>query len=136
MDTAYRGGAFSGSSSFPAGSDQEIWRYRQFGTFSNSGNAADPADPDHDGRTNLEEYHALTDPNDAFSVFTAAVAVNGPLIVITFQSASGRHYTLQHSPDLSSWSNTGTPIFGDGTMLSFTIPGDALRQYCRVLVSP
>ncbi|WP_372796368.1 autotransporter-associated beta strand repeat-containing protein, partial [Pontiella sp.] len=41
----------------------ELWRYAQFGTYSNSGSAADGANPDGDARDNLLEYGTGSDPH-------------------------------------------------------------------------
>jgi hypothetical protein len=41
------------------------WRQSNFGTAANSGNAADNADPDHDGLINIFEYAFNTNPNMA-----------------------------------------------------------------------
>jgi hypothetical protein len=53
---------------FPALSENETWRYGYFGTIGNSGTAADDADPDGDGATNLAEFNAGTHPLSAASV--------------------------------------------------------------------
>ena len=45
-------------------SPQEAWRYLHFGIYTNTGDAADTADPDGDGFTNLDEFTGGTDPND------------------------------------------------------------------------
>ena len=42
----------------------DIWREANFGTMSNSGNAANDADPDNDGAINIREFAAGTDPNN------------------------------------------------------------------------
>ena len=42
----------------------EAWRDVNFGYYSNTGVAADSADPDGDGLTNLQEFGLGTDPND------------------------------------------------------------------------
>jgi hypothetical protein len=41
------------------------WRYSKFGTYANSGDAADTADPDRDGRDNALEFQLQSDPNTA-----------------------------------------------------------------------
>jgi hypothetical protein len=41
----------------------DLWRLANFGTANNMGNAADGADPDHDGLVNLVEYALNTNPN-------------------------------------------------------------------------
>jgi len=43
----------------------EVWRDGNFGFFSNSGIAADSADPDGDGITNAQEFALATNPNDS-----------------------------------------------------------------------
>ncbi|MGJ8642400.1 MAG: Ig-like domain-containing protein [Luteolibacter sp.] len=44
-------------------SDQELWRFAHFGTYGNTGIAADTYDADFDGNLNLIEYATGTDPN-------------------------------------------------------------------------
>ncbi len=60
----------SNAASAPAVALSQIpdeWRIKYFGsaTCTNQDNCGDQADPDHDGLTNLEEYQANTDPNNA-----------------------------------------------------------------------
>ncbi|TAE77930.1 MAG: hypothetical protein EAZ65_04090 [Verrucomicrobia bacterium] len=45
----------------------EAWRHVNFGIFTNTGTAADSADPDNDGYDNLAEFNAATNPNDPAS---------------------------------------------------------------------
>ena len=40
----------------------ESWRHTHFGSFENTGDAADLSDPDHDGIPNLLEFATLTHP--------------------------------------------------------------------------
>jgi len=47
----------------------QAWRQQFFGTTANSGTAADTADPDGDGVTNLLEYALGTAPDSAASAF-------------------------------------------------------------------
>lgn len=47
---------------FPGLSPLETWRFGYFATTSNSGSAADGADPDGDGFSNLEEFNAGSHP--------------------------------------------------------------------------
>ena len=42
----------------------EGWRFKNFGTIADAGDAADAADPDADSFTNAQERGAATDPND------------------------------------------------------------------------
>jgi hypothetical protein len=52
---------------------QEAWRKQYFNITTNTGNAADTADPDGDGQNNLFEYVAGLVPNDAISRFKVRV---------------------------------------------------------------
>lgn len=110
----------------------DVWREQYFGSASNTGNAADTADPDGDGIANLMEYALGADPAarstnvlpasgnevkpaDGKAYFTFAYRrriVAGPLT-----------YQLQGSSDLTSWTpvpgvnleQTGAPVpTGDG----------------------
>ena len=54
------------------------WRIANFGTSENSGNAADGADPDGDGFSNVEEYSAGTNPLSAGSFPAPAVVITSP----------------------------------------------------------
>jgi len=56
----------------------ETWRQDNFGTISDSGDAADDADPDQDGVTNINEYTAETDPNDPESYPTRILTITNP----------------------------------------------------------
>lgn len=53
----------------PASQIPDQWRVKYFGAAvcANQDNCGDSADPDHDGLTNLEEFQANTDPNNADS---------------------------------------------------------------------
>ena len=51
----------------------QSWRQQYFGTMANSGSAADTADPDGDGASNLFEYVAGLLPNDSLSRFNVRV---------------------------------------------------------------
>jgi hypothetical protein len=60
-------------------------------------------DPDHDGRTNLEELLAGTAPNDPASVLrilSTALASDGESVVLSFLAISNRTYTVQASDTL------------------------------------
>ena len=75
----------------------EVWQLQYFGR-----TGIDPLDdPDGDGRDNLGEFLAGTNPLDTSSVFSieiAAEAVGGPRL--TWFSIAGRVYTLRRSTDL------------------------------------
>jgi hypothetical protein len=85
---------------------QEAWRLTYFGSTANSGDAADEADPDGDGQSNLFEYLAGLLPKDATSRFSLRVdtvagqperkaIVFGPIV-------AGRTYAVKYKSDLSA----------------------------------
>ncbi len=95
-------------------SDRELWRQTHFGTLFATANAADLADPDGDGVSNLLEYALGTTPTDAASVSLPSVQVSGlspqPLFLqLTFLRArSDLTYTVEASSDLATWSAIST----------------------------
>jgi hypothetical protein len=54
--------------------------------------------------TNLQEYLAGTDPQDAASRFTNAITRDGGVPSVRFTARAGRGYTVQYSNTLGSWS--------------------------------
>ena len=87
---------------FPTLSNNQTWRYGYFGTMSNSGDAADEADPDGDGANNLAEYQAGTHPLSAIStplpIDTVPPVVTVPAnITIEATSPSGAIATFNSS---------------------------------------
>ncbi len=127
-------------------SSLDVWRQFYFGTFANSGNAADTANPDGDGGSNLEEFAFGTDPtvaNAGLITVTGGVItqLGGPATRVTnilnsvqFRALYGRRkdyiaagltYTVQFSADLATWvSSVATPtvIADDGTIEAVTVP--------------
>lgn len=83
------------------------WLLANFGTTS-----VDPnADPDHDGMSNLQEYLAGTDPNNASSslrIISITRATPTPTYtVVWWNSVPSRFYVLQERPSLTggSWTD-------------------------------
>ncbi len=89
----------------------ESWRQQYFGTTVNIGNAADTADPDRDGFTNLFEFTAGLIPNDATSRFRSSVeAVSGQpghKAIIFSPLVVGRTYVVKYKASLgdATWTN-------------------------------
>ncbi len=81
----------------------ESWRHVRFGIYTNTGIAADSADPDNDGITNLVEYNQGTEPMDAISL---------PSMVWT-STASGNWSTG------ANWNLGIPPVGNSATKLEF-----------------
>ena len=99
----------------------DSWRMTHFGTYANTGTAADTADPDHDGQNNLAECAAGTNPNnpaDVLKVLTTQRA--GTTFALTVSGKAGRTYALQRSADLTTgdWTTITTigPLAADTTV--------------------
>ncbi|MEO6751409.1 MAG: hypothetical protein ABIP85_06490, partial [Chthoniobacteraceae bacterium] len=124
------------------------WRMAQFGTYANTGNSADTADPDGDGWTNAQEYIFGTNPktNDYTSLVTiAATGGNLTITFVTRQTAgtgySGltRYYTVETNNDLTN-SAAWTPLAGytdipaSGQNIQVIIPIATAPRFYRLKV--
>jgi subtilisin family serine protease len=81
------------------------WELQYFGHLSGT----DPnADPDHDGRNNLAEWIAGTNPTNAASVLrlTLVSATNATNIVVSWPSVAGKNYWLERSTNLLTGFNS------------------------------
>ena len=86
------------------------WEIQFFGAL-----GVDPsADADHDGSTNLMEYLAGTDPNDAHSVFRPQGSLTHGIFGMPIQTVVGRDYKVWVTRDLQSWTLQCT-LTGDDT---------------------
>jgi len=66
----------------------EIWRQTWFGITTNTGNAADDADPDTDGITNHLEYAYGLDPTTASRIPAPSFTIIGGNIELTYTRGS------------------------------------------------
>lgn len=87
------------------------WRMLNFGTTSNSGNAADLADGDNDGLENLMEYALMLDPTKPSSIWNS-LTVQGSNHVLTYSRRKSALNEVAISVIWSAemagpWSNTG-----------------------------
>ncbi|MCX6874522.1 MAG: hypothetical protein NTW21_12065 [Verrucomicrobia bacterium] len=103
------------------GTAREAWRFANFGTTSNTGRAADPADPDGDGSNNLAEAAAGTDPNNAADVFKVLTAArDATSFTLTAAGKASRTYVLERmaAPGTNSWTAVGSvgPLAADGSV--------------------
>ncbi len=122
----------------------QMWRQNWFGTPSNTGHAADSADPDNDGLNNLLERALGGNPNVANTSILPAVDPVSPLLTIIYTRAKGftdLAFTVQESSDVSkaSWSTaTGTEtVINQGATenVKFTVaPGNTGRKFLRLQV--
>ena len=69
--------------SAPTYTQQELWRFANFGSYDSVDSGADSADPDGDGLNNLLEYVMGSDPNDS-GMIPATLALNGTNLEYTY----------------------------------------------------
>ncbi len=120
----------SGTGPIPA------WRLAWFGTSTNTGIAADSADPDGDGRTNLSEYAALTDPKNAISFFSVTALLDAAGLHIRFTAKAGRNYRLEASTTLiGQWQTlqTRSSASSDAAVDWIVSPAAQMRRFYRVV---
>jgi len=117
----------------------DAWKILNFGSISNPLAAAN-ADPDGDGRTNLQEYRDGTNPNNPNS----ALAILPPFpksgaspATLTWTSvpSAGYTYTIEYNVDLiSGWTDSGLRPFqaSGGTNTSTAVNISGTQKFYRV----
>ena len=121
----------------------ETWRRANFGTTANTGSAADSADPDGDGLSNLMERAFGTNPTQSSPDALPTIDGTAPLLSIIYyqaKTATDIVFTVEENPDLKtgSWSpavGTQTTLLDDGTRLKirFTSPlVNTAKKFLRV----
>ncbi|MDE0595317.1 MAG: hypothetical protein OSB65_08725 [Roseibacillus sp.] len=117
----------------------ETWRQDNFGTISDSGDAADDADPDQDGVTNINEYTAGTDPNSSTDFLKlSTVTKTGSTFSAECAGKAGRIYILQRNTDLEdAWADLTSqgPLASDGPVSLTDTSAPAGSAFYRVQVS-
>ncbi len=92
-------------------SPAETWREQHFQITANTGDAADDADPDHDGVINLLERAFGLDPNRSDAAAAHHQATNdGGFLILTYQrslAATDLEFQVEWSTDLATWHQTG-----------------------------
>jgi subtilisin family serine protease len=113
------------------------WELDQFGHL----NVNPTADPDHDGQSNLGEFEAGTDPNNAASSFhmtSEGLGLNG--FQVTWSSVPGKTYTVEYTQDLSMpWLTLQSNVPASGGATTSWLDATAIgqtRRFYRVLVLP
>jgi hypothetical protein len=120
----------------------ESWRQTNFGTTANTGTAADTADFDGDGLSNLLEYATGTNPTVA-GPGAAIVAQSGNVLTLTFNRINDPLliYTIEESTDLATgFTPTGTTYTGtanDVVVYTDDVPltTSVARQFLRLKVT-
>jgi len=126
---------------------QQGWRLQWFGTTSATGNAADTADPDGDGVSNLLEFAIGTDPTHTTAA-PGQITHNGSNLVFAYQRADGAmtdgvSFIVEWSDSLqsNSWSSVGvseTILSDNGTLqqVQATLPdGGQAQRFVRLRVT-
>ncbi|MCB1130773.1 MAG: hypothetical protein KDN05_06555 [Verrucomicrobiae bacterium] len=124
----------------------ESWRQLRFGSSSNSGDGADLADPDKDGRPNLIEYATGTDPlaSDTGSVVTLGKSEDGQRLTLGFHRIADPALTYTVEADGNSalsnwtpiWSSTGSSnTAGPVTVMDDSLIGDQPKRFLRLRVT-
>jgi len=122
------------------------WRQLYFGTTASTGTAADGADPDGDGLTNVQEYTFGTNPSSANTAALLSATRSGANITLTFTAlqATGtgyagltRHYAIESTTDLTSaasWSAvTGyADITVSNQAVTATVAAAGARSFFRL----
>ncbi len=124
----------------------ESWRLQHFGTSANSGTAADTADTDRDGASNILEYALGTSPTSAASSATPVVSLlpapNSTLALSFLRARADLTYHVEASSTLASGSwtvlatNPGT--VGQTVTVTDTVPVASAtppRRFLRLRVT-
>jgi len=96
-------------------------------------------DPDADGANNLQEYLAGTNPKDGGDFLKLSVSVSPPYCVLSFNTATGRTYTIEGSAGLGAtnvWSTVAGGIAGSGNPATLNDPLGATTRFYRLKVTP
>lgn len=114
------------------------WRYGYFTTTLNSGNAADTADPDQDGMSNMDEFIAGTIPTNRLSrlAFTGTSSSANKL-TLDFPSVLGRTYRIQWTDNLAtpvSWNTLSNAIPGTAELLYINDTMTSTQRFYRIQI--
>ena len=125
--------------SFTVNTPQETWRMRFYGTTSNTGNAADTADPYHKGMQNLAVFSLLgpnQDPQTASITQFPRMQRSGGNLFYSFTQplgVGGVTYGAEWRTDLLPGLWTPIADTGTGTTHTFSVPiGDRTQMFIRL----
>jgi hypothetical protein len=91
------------------------------------------ADTDGDGASNLQEFLAGTNPNDAGSCLRLFLTTTPVSSVLTWNTQPGFVYQVQYTTDLKVWADMGAPRFAAGSTDSASTSGSTDIRYYRVI---
>jgi autotransporter-associated beta strand protein len=118
----------------------QAWRQQFFDTTANSGTAADMADPDGDGVTNLLEYALGTAPDSAASAGRPVLGRAGNFLTLSFIRSRGDvTYVVEGGSDLSTWAPVATNpgVVGQSVTVTDSVnisTGNPPRRFLRLRV--
>ncbi|MGJ8653632.1 MAG: carbohydrate-binding protein [Opitutaceae bacterium] len=122
-------------------SELEEWRFNNFGTYANTGTAADDFDADFDGILNLIEYATGTDPNSpSIASFTIQPSA-GSGLEVSFDRIldPSLNYIVEGTDNLGSviWDPiwTGTGASADEVVVPDTLWPSGVKYFLRLSVS-
>jgi hypothetical protein len=90
------------------------------------------ADSDGDGASNLQEFLAGTNPNDANSVLRTQLQKTSQGMFLSWNTMPGCIYQVQTSSSLGGWNNLGGPRYANGATDSLYVGGGGFGYY-RIL---
>jgi hypothetical protein len=116
----------------------ESWRLQYFQTPNNTGPAANDADPDHDGLTNLTEFAFGLNPMDSRSHDLPEFKLTGGMLVSAFSAREETGdilYSAQQSPSMLPGTWVSIPDTGTGGTHAFRIPAAGEKVFVRYAVT-
>jgi len=126
---------------------QQVWRFQNFATMENTGNAADDFDSNNDGETNLYEFATGQDPFGN-ALVSPALTRNGANLEFTYTRSKaalidGISFTVESSETLApgSWITTTAPesvIAETSTTqtIRLILPASSSRTFLRLRIQP
>jgi hypothetical protein len=90
-------------------------------------------DPDHDGMTNIQEYQAGTDPQDAQSNLRLVIVSLSP-VTLRFNAAADKSYVVEYRNTLAtgSWITLANVSAGAARTVSVNDPSSNSSRFYRV----
>ena len=116
----------------------EEWRFTNFGTIANSGNAADSASPRGDGMQNLLKYAlGLNATVSSSAALNTRVNADGRLALTFIRARAELIYTVEGSDDLITWSSIAhnPGAVGEAVIVIDTAPTSAKKRFIRLKVA-